>query len=245
MATRGRRGGTGWLALVAGWMGVQTLDVGPDPTRVATLAGAFNVRALDASGRRHPIATFDGRVWLVAAPRDLIGPPAPDVPAIVGLETSEGVPVTTIRVMAVSGPQVSWAQRATEAEALGMTTLGDRRITEVSTYVPAGPTGSAVYVDLTVRTPEPEWRGAVVGAWVLPVQGALPVVLGARRAAFRDYAEFVRLPRRHPLGIAVAGRGGEHTWIMYNRSPAGDTFEIAGVGRRGVREHPPVARDGS
>lgn len=245
MAGARRRGGLGWLALVAGWMGVQTLDLGPDPTRLVTHAGAFAVRALDDSGRRHPIATFDGRMWLVAAPRDLIGPPAPDVPAIVGLETSDGVPVTTIQVVAASGPQVSWAQRAAEAEALAVTRLGDRRVTEVSTYAPAGPAGSAVYVDLTVRTPEPEWRGAVVGAWVLPVEGAAPIVLGARRAAFRDYAEFVRIPRRHPLGIAVAGRGGEHTWIMYNRSPAGDGFELAGVGRRGLREHPPIARDGS
>lgn len=245
MATVRRPGAAAWVVCTASWMALQALHIGPDPIRIVTSAGAFAVRALDDSGRRHPIATFDGRMWLVAAPRDLIGPPAPDVPAIVGLETSEGVPVMTVRVLAESGPHVAWARRAVEGEALGRLRLGDRRVTEVSTYVPAGPDGSAVYVDLTVRADEPEWRGAVVGAWVLPVIGAAPVVLGARRVAFRDYAEFLRIPRRHPLGIAVAGRGGEHTWIMYNRGPRGHQFELASVGRRGIREHPAIPRDGS
>ena len=105
-------------------------------------------------------------------------------------------------------------------------------------YVPAGVAGSAVYVDLTVRTPEPRWLGAVVGAWVLPQDGAVPVVLGARPVKFRSYDEYVRIPRRHPLGIAVAGRGGTQTWVMYNRSAAGDTFELAGVSRRGPARAP-------
>jgi hypothetical protein len=109
-------------------------------------------------------------------------------------------------------------------------------------YVPAGAGAHAIYADLTVRTPDPEWRGAVAGAWVLPMQGTSPVVLGARVATFQSYDEFIRIPRRHPLGIAVAGRGGVQTWVMYNRAPDGDTFELADISRRGARDHPPIAR---
>ena len=115
----------------------------------------------------------------------------------------------------------------------------------MSMYVPAGIGGSAVYVDLTIRTPEPRWQGAVVGAWVLPVEGTEPVVLGARPTPFRSYAEFVRIPRRYPLGIAVAGPGGVQTWVMYNRSVTGDTFELAAVSRHGLQEHPPIPRGAS
>ncbi len=175
-------------------------------------------------------------------PRGLVGPPAPDPPAIVGLETSDGVPVSTVRVYAASGEQWRWAQQAVEALALQTAAIGTQRLTEVSMYVPAGVAGSAVYVDLTVRTPAPRWLGAVVGAWVLPQETGVPVVLGARPVKFRSYDEYVRIPRRHPLGIAVAGRGGTQTWVMYNRSAAGDTFELAGVSRRGLREHPPIPR---
>ncbi|MEP7116199.1 MAG: hypothetical protein ABI880_01355, partial [Acidobacteriota bacterium] len=60
---------------------------GPDPSRAVVQAEAFAVRAVDVSGRRHPIATFDGRTWLLDMPARLVGPPAPDPPAIVGLET--------------------------------------------------------------------------------------------------------------------------------------------------------------
>ncbi len=102
-----------------------------------------------------------------------------------------------------------------------------------SMYVPAGAPASAVYVDLTLRAPEPEWRGAVVGAWVLPQAGTAPVVVGARPATFRSYEEYIRIPRRQPLGIAVAGRGGVQTWVMYNRSRDGDTFELAGSAAAG------------
>jgi len=239
------RGGRWWLAFVAGWMGLQSLDLGPDPTMIVSQAESFAVRAVDVSGRRHPIAMFDGRAWLPDAPRRLVGPPAPDPPAIVGLETSEGLPVTTVRVFAASGEPSRWAQHAVEAVAASAAGLGDRRLTEVSMYVPAGAGASAVYVDLTVRTPEPQWRGAVVGAWVLPQDGAEPVVLGARAATFRSYGEYIRIPRRHPLGIAVAGRGGVQTWVMYNRGADGDTFELAGVSRRGIREHPPIPRGAS
>jgi hypothetical protein len=236
------RGGFRWLALVAASLGLLTLEVGPDPTRIVLQAESFALRALDVSGRRHPIATFDGRGWLIDRPQPLVGPPSPDTPPIVGLETSEGVPVTTIRVFAASGEPWLWAERAVEAVALGAARLGDRRVAEVSMYVPAGAGASAVYVDLTMRSPEPEWRGVAVGAWVLPMDGASPVVLGARTKTFRSYDDFVRIPRRHPLGIAVAGRGGEQTWVMYNRSRDGDVFELAAVSRRGIREHPPIAR---
>jgi hypothetical protein len=153
--------------------------------------------------------------------------------------------VTTVRVFAASGEPWRWAQRAVEDVAARTSGLGERRVTEVSMYVPAGAGASAVYVDLTMRTPEPQWRGAVVGAWVLPQEGAEPVVLGARPAAFRSYDEYIRIPRRHPLGIAVAGRGGVQTWVMYNRSKDGDTFELAAISRRGLREHPPIPRGAS
>jgi len=245
MTRRRGRGGRWWLALCAGWMSLQSLDLGPDPTLIVSQAESFAVRAVDVSGRRHPIAVFDGRGWLVDSPRSLVGPPAPDPPAIVGLETSEGLPVTTVRVFAASGEPWRWAQRAVEDVAARVSGLGERRVTEVSMYVPAGAGASAVYVDLTLRTPEPQWRGAVVGAWVLPQQGTEPVVLGARPASFRSYDEYIRIPRRHPLGIAVAGRGGVQTWVMYNRSTAGDTFELAGISRRGLREHPPIPRGAS
>ena len=242
MTRRRGRGGRWWLALVAGWMGVQSLDLGPDPTLIVSQAESFAVRAVDVSGRRHPIAIFDGRGWLIDSPRRLVGPPSPDPPAIVGLETSEGIPVTTVRVFAASGEPWRWAQRAVEDIAARTSGLGERRVTEVSMYVPAGAGASAVYVDLTMRTPEPQWRGAVVGAWVLPQEGTAPVVLGARPVSFRSYDEYIRIARRHPLGIAVAGRGGVQTWVMYNRSKAGDTFELAGISRRGLREHPPIPR---
>jgi hypothetical protein len=234
-----------WGPAVAGWVAVASLALGPDPGFRVTQAESFAVRAVDVSGRRHPIATFDGRTWLVDLPRGLVGPPSPDPPAIVGLETSDGVPVSTVRVFAASGEQWRWAQRAVEDLALRTAAIGEGRLTEVSTYVPAGAAGSAVYVDLSVRTPAPRWQGAVVGAWVLPQEGAEPVVLGARPMAFRSYDEYVRIPRRHPLGIAVAGRGGTQTWVMYNRSLTGDTFELAAVSRRGLREHPPIPRGAS
>ena len=153
--------------------------------------------------------------------------------------------VTTVRVFAASGETWRWAQRAVEAVASRASGLGERHVTEVSTYVPAGAGASAVYVDLTMRTPEPQWRGAVVGAWVLPQENADPVVLGARTTRFSSYDDYVRIPRRHPLGIAVAGRGGVQTWVMYNRNTTGDTFELAGISRRGVREHPPIPRSAS
>lgn len=245
MARRRARVGPWWLALFAGWVGVQSLDVGPDPLHIVSQAESFAVRAVDVSGRRHPIATFDGRAWLVDAPRTLVGPPAPAPPAIVGLETSEGVPVTTLRVFAASGEPWRWAQHAVEDLAARTAGIGERRVTEVSMYVPAGAGASAVYVDLTLRTPEPQWRGAVVGAWVLPVDGASPVIVGARPVAFRSYDEYIRIPRRHPLGIAVAGRGGVQTWVMYNRAADGDTFELAGLSRSGIREHPPIPRGAS
>jgi hypothetical protein len=242
-----RRAGRGWWwgLAVAVWVAVASLVVGPDPGWRVTQAESFAVRAVDVSGRRHPIATFDGRTWLVDLPRGLVGPPAPDPPAIVGLETSDGVPVSTVRVFAASGEQWRWAHQAVEELALRTAAIGEPRVTEVSTYVPAGSAGGAVYVDLSVRTPSPRWQGAVVGAWVLPQEGAAPVVLGARPAAFRSYQEFLRIPRRHPLGIAVAGGGGTQTWVMYNRSQAGDTFELAGISRRGIREHPPIPRGAS
>jgi hypothetical protein len=205
-------------------------------------AESFAVRAVDVSGRRHPIATFDGRGWRVDAPGPLVGPPAPTRPEIVGLETSEGVPVTTVRVYAAHGPAWRWAQQAVEEVAARAAGLGEARATEVSLYVPAGAGTSAVYADLTVRTPDPAWQGAVAGAWVLPIDGAAPVVLGARVATFRSYEEFIRIPRRHPLGIAVAGRSGVQTWVMHNRAPDRDTFELADISRRGVGDHPPIER---
>ncbi|MFN7978811.1 MAG: hypothetical protein U0P30_11775 [Vicinamibacterales bacterium] len=233
------------LVAVALWFGIQSLEVAPDPLHVVAQAESFAVRAVDVSGRRHPIATFDGRTWLTDMPRGLVGPPSPDPPAIVGLETSEGVPVTTLRVYAASGEPWRWAQRAAEALAEKTAGIGEHHITEVSMYVPAGATGSAVYVDLILRTREPQWRGAVVGAWVLPQDGAEPVVLGARAVAFHSYDEFIRIPRRFPLGIAVAGRDGVQTWVMYNRARGGDTFELAGLSRKGLREHPPIPRGAS
>ena len=245
MTRRRGRSGRWWLAFCAGWMGLQSLDLGPDPTLIVLQAESFAVRAVDVSGRRHPIAVFDGRSWLVDAPRQLVGPPSPAPPAIVGLETSEGLPVTTVRVFAASGEPWRWAQRAVEEVAARAAGIGERRGTEVSMYVPGGAGASTVYVDLTLRTPEPEWRGAVVGAWVLPQAGTAPVVVGARPATFNSYEEYIRIPRRHPLGIAVAGRGGVQTWVMYNRSRDGDTFELAGISRRGMREHPPIPRGAS
>ena len=242
MSRRVVRGGWWWGVALAGWVAVGGPGVGPDPSRSVTQAEAFAVRAVDVSGKRHPIATFDGRAWLIDMPSRLVGPPSPDPPAIVGLETSEGVPVSTVRVYAASGEPWRWAQHAVEALAAHTAAIGERRVTEVSMYVPAGVGANAVYVDLTVRTPEPRWQGAVVGAWVLPVEGAEPVVLGARPVRFRSYDEFIRIPRRHPLGIAVAGSGGVQTWVMYNRATTGDTFELAGVSRRGLREHPPIPR---
>ena len=242
MSRRVVRGGWWWGAALAGWVAVGGPGVGPDPSRSVTQAEAFAVRAVDVSGKRHPIATFDGRAWLIDMPSRLVGPPSPDPPAIVGLETSEGVPVSTVRVYAASGEPWRWAQQAVEALAAHTAAIGERRVTEVSMYVSAGVGANAVYVDLTVRTPEPRWQGAVVGAWVLPVEGAEPVVLGARPVRFRSYDEFIRIPRRHPLGIAVAGTGGVQTWVMYNRATTGDTFELAGVSRRGLREHPPIPR---
>jgi hypothetical protein len=241
MKRRHRRTGW-WLAGLAGWLGVASLDVGPDPSRVVSYAEAFAVRAVDVTGRRHPIATFDGRGWLIDAPGLLVGPPAPTRPEIVGLETSEGVPVTTVRVFAANGPAWRWAQDAVEAVAVRAARLDAPHGTEISMYVPAGAGAHAVYADLSVRTPDPEWRGAVIGAWVLPMDGTSPVVLGARVATFRTYDEFVRIPRRHPLGIAVAGRGGVQTWVMHNRAPDRDTFELADLSRRGLREHPPIER---
>ena len=245
MSRRVVRGGWWWGVALAGWVAVGGPGVGPDPSRSVTQAEAFAVRAVDVSGKRHPIATFDGRAWLIDMPSRLVGPPSPDPPAIVGLETSEGVPVSTVRVYAASGEPWRWAQHAVEALAAHTAAIGERRVTEVSMYVPAGVGANAVYVDLTVRTPEPRWQGAVVGAWVLPVEGAEPVVLGARPVRFRSYDEFIRIPRRHPLGIAVAGSGGVQTWVMYNRATTGDTFELAGVSRRGLREHPPIPRGAS
>ena len=242
MSRRVVRGGWWWGVALAGWVAVGGPGVGPDPSRSVTQAEAFAVRAVDVSGKRHPIATFDGRAWLIDMPSRLVGPPSPDPPAIVGLETSEGVPVSTVRVYAASGEPWRWAQHAVEALAAHTAAIGERRVTEVSMYVPAGVGANAVYVDLIVRTPEPRWQGAVVGAWVLPVEGAEPVVLGARPVRFRSYDEFIRVPRRHPLGIAVAGSGGVQTWVMYNRATTGDTFELAGVSRRGLREHPPIPR---
>jgi hypothetical protein len=243
MGRRGRRL-WGWGIAIGVWIAAGGLALGPDP-RQAPQAESFALRAVDVSGRRHPIATFDGRGWLVDLPGRLIGPPAPDPPAIVGLETNEGVPAFTLRVFAAAGERFRWARAAVERLALQTAGIGDARTTEVSMYVPAGVTGGAVYVDLSVRAPEPLWRGAVVGAWVLPQDGAAPVVLGARSASFGSYDEFVRIPRRYPLGIAVAGRGGTHTWVMYSRSAEGDTFELAGVSRRGLREHPPIPRGAS
>jgi hypothetical protein len=234
-----------WGLAIAGWVALAGLALGPDPGFRVTQAESFAVRAVDVSGRRHPIATFDGRAWVTDLPRGLIGPPAPDPPAIVGLETSDGVPVSTVPVFAASGERWRWAQQAVEAVALRTAAIADGRLTEVSTYVPAGAVGHAVYVDLSVRTPDPRWEGAVIGAWVLPQDGAEPVVLGARTVAFRNYGEYVRIPRRHPLGIAVAGRGGTQTWVMYNRSPGGDSFELAALSRRGLRELPPIPRGAS
>ena len=92
-----------------------------------------------------------------------------------------------------------------------------------------------------MRTPEPRWQGAVVGRVGAAGRKAPPRWCSARgRRAFRSYEEFVRIPRRHPLGIAVAGSGGVQTWVMYNRAATGDTFELAGISRRGMREHPPI-----
>ena len=189
MTRRRGRGGRWWAAFCAGWMGLQSLDLGPDPTLIVSQAESFAVRAVDVSGRRHPIALFDGSNWVAESPRGLVGPPSPNPPAIVGLETSEGLPVTTVRVFAASGEPWRWAQRAVEEVAVRAAGLGERRVTEVSMYTPAGAPASAVYVDLTLRAPEPEWRGAVVGAWVLPQAGTAPVVVGARPATFRSYRE--------------------------------------------------------
>ena len=235
----------GWGLALTGWIAAGGPATAPDPSLAVVKADAFAVRAVDVSGRRHPIATFDGRSWLLDMPARLVGPPSPAPPAIVGLETSEGVPVSTVRVYAASGETWRWAQRAVENLAAQTAAINGHRVTEVSMYVPAGVGANAVYVDIIVRTPEPRWQGAVVGAWVLPVEGGEPVVLGARPVRFRTYDEFVKIPRRHPLGIAVAGGGGVQTWVMYNHAPTGDTFELAGVSRSGLREHPPIPRGAS
>ena len=191
-------------------------------------------RRVRAAATRLPPST--DAAWLVDLPRLLVGPPAPDPPAIVGLETSDGVPVSTSassRPAANAGAGPGRRSKRSRCGPRPSATAGSPR--SRPTCRPAA-AGSPVYVDLTVRTPEPRWQGAVVGAWVLPQDGAEPVVLGARQVAFRSYDEYLRIPRRHPLGIAVAGRGGAQTWVMYNRSPAGDSFELAAVGRRGLRE---------
>ena len=183
-------------------------------------AESFAVRAVDVSGHRHPIATFDGRAWLVDPPRAAgrssgarsAGHRRPrDQRRRAGLDRAG---VRRQRRTLALGPAGGRG-----AGGAGPRRIGERRLTEVSTYVPAGAAGSAVYVDLTVRTPEPRWQGAVVGAWVLPQEGAAPG--RARRAASAPSAATTstsRIPRRHPLGIAVAGRGGVQTWVMYNRS---------------------------
>lgn len=227
---------------MAGWLGLSSLTLAPDPAGIVAQAEAFALRAVDVAGRRHPIALFDGRGWVIDAAVPAAGAPLPESHAIVGLETSEGVPMRTVRVFAANGPEWQWAQAAVEAVAVKAARVGERRQTEVSMYVPAVPGAQPVYADLTVRAPDPQWRGAVVGAWVLPVEGASPIVLGARVTPFRSYDEFIRIPRRHPLGIAVAGRGGVQTWVMYNRGPAGEAFELAGVSRRGLHEHPAIPR---
>ena len=231
MVRRARRRRWWGLAVIA-WVGVASLALGPDPGFRITQAESFAVRAVDVSGHRHPIATFDGRSWLIDPPRLLVGPPAPDPPAIVGLETSDGVPVSTIRVFAASGERWAWARQAVEALAMKTAGLGDRRLTEVSTYVPAGGAGSPVYVDLTVRTPEPRWKGTVVGAWVLPQDDAEPVVLGARQVDFGSYDEYPA----HPAPASARHRGGR----AWRGADLGDVQPQPGRGQlRAGRRRPP------
>ena len=151
-----------------------------------------------------------------------------------------------MRVYAASGEPWRWAQRAVEDLAAQTAAIGERRVTEVSMYVPAGVGANAVYVDLTVRTPEPRWQGAVVGAWVLPVGGRGRPWCSARGRCGSAATTSSSASRAGTRSASPwPGRGGVQTWVMYNRAATGDTFELAGVSRRGLREHPPIPRGAS
>ena len=242
MARRARRRWWWGLAVIA-WVGVASLALGPDPGFRITQAESFAVRAVDVSGHRHPIATFDGR--------SLADRSATPARRSAGARSAGDCRPRNqrrraglhVRVFAASGER--WALGPAGGRSAGDEDRGHGR--------PPAHRGLDLRAGRRRRQCRSTWTSpceprsrAGRERWSAP--GCCRRTAASRSCSARGKwpsaatTSTCGIPRRHPLGIAVAGRGGIQTWVMYNRSPAGDSFELAAVGRRGLRELPPIPR---
>jgi hypothetical protein len=235
-----------WLVGLCAGVALGGLPLTSDPFPRASFAQPFALRAVTVAGAREPIAQFDGRQWVPSADASGVDVTSRAAgAAIAGLESTDGGLVSTVGVVPMSSTVWPRARAAVEALASDAARLGPARVTEVVMYAPPGLGSDAVFVDLVTREPDPAWRGAVASAWVRPgADGSAPVVLGARVQRFASYAAFRAIPRRHPLGVAVAGPRGAITWVMHTARGAQDTFELVDLQRRGLFERPPIVRGG-
>jgi hypothetical protein len=232
-----------WLVAVCAGVAVGGFPLDSDPGPRAAFAQPFALRAVTVSGAREPIAQFDGRQWVPPALDPAV--PIGDEVAIAGLESTDGGLVYTVGVFPMSSAFWPRARAAVEQLAVGGGGVGRARVTEVVMYAPPGLGGDAVFVDLVSRDPDPAWRGAVASAWVRPdPAGGAPLVLGSRVQPFATYEAFRAIPRRHPLGVAVAGPRGAVTWVMHTRRGGQDAFELVDLQRKGLFERPPFVRGG-
>ena len=233
-----------WLLAVCAGVAAGGFPLTSDPAPRVAFAQPFALRAVTVAGAREPIAQFDGRQW-VAAPDEPSRRSGGAGTAIAGLELTDGGLVYTVGVVPMSSAFWPRARAAVEQLAVDCGRVGKARVTEVVMYVPPGLGSDAVFVDLVTRDDEPTWRGVVASAWVRadPASGT-PVVLGARVQPFDTYDAFRAIPRRHPLGVAVAGLRGAVTWVMHTARGAQDAFELVDLQRRGLFERPPIVRGG-
>ena len=234
-----------WLVAVCAGVAVGGFPLTSDPGPRAAFAQPFGLRAVTVSGARELIAQFDGRQWVAPAVEPAAQGPVADGAAIAGLESTDGGLVYTVGVFPMSSAFWPRARAAVERLAVDNGGVGRGRVTEVVMYAAPGLDGDAVFVDLVSRAPDPAWRGAVVSAWVRPdpASGA-PLVLGPRVQPFATYEAFRGIPRRHPLGVAVAGPRGAATWVMHTRRGGQDAFELVDLQRKGLFERPPFLRGG-
>lgn len=217
----------------------------------------FTLFAVDRGGAQTTLALFDGNAWRPPCDpssrqplAELPGVPAGEGPAtiaptqldIAGLAGSPGAPLLQVREL--TGDTVGWEPTVdiVEARALEATGFSGPRSSVPRVYsADAAGTGVA-YVELTLRAPEPAFRGFVASGWVIAREPEPAGLVGFEVAPFGDYAEFLKIDRQVPLGLV--GEGDDHVWVMKRLPTARGDVRFLGVTARGVEERLRVARSG-
>ncbi|MDP1572532.1 MAG: hypothetical protein Q8L86_21240 [Vicinamibacterales bacterium] len=204
---------------------------------------AFTLYIVDQGGARQPVAHYDGLAWAPLCEQGL-GPPTPVqyLGPVLAVEGSRGSPLYPVRLL--SGEPRRWQRARDAVQALTDGSVDvPGRIREAAVYVPVGTTSDVVFVDLVMRSAEPQWWGVAASGWV-HTDGDRVWVLAPRVAPFATYEDFIATPRLHPLGVADVGHPGERVWVMQNRAPELSAIELVRVSARTAETSVSVAHGG-